>query len=46
MKTPVTTRLVSFAAAMTITFATVQALAAYALPQTADTMIASACLCR
>ncbi|MBL8346231.1 MAG: hypothetical protein JNN03_12375 [Rubrivivax sp.] len=46
MKTSTTTRLVSFAAALLITFTTVQALASYGLPPVADTVMASACLCR
>jgi hypothetical protein len=46
MKTPITTRLASFAAALAITFTIVHALAAYALPQAADPVLASACQCR
>jgi hypothetical protein len=46
MKTSITTRLASFAAALAITFTTVHAVAAYALPQAADPVFASACLCR
>jgi hypothetical protein len=46
MKTSITTRLASFAAALAITFTTVHALASYALPQAADPVLASACQCR
>lgn len=46
MKTSITTRLASFAAALLITFATFQLIASYGLPQAADTVMASACLCR
>jgi hypothetical protein len=46
MKTPLTTRLASFAAALVVTFATVNALASYALPPVADTVVASDCGCR
>ena len=46
MKPPTTTRLASFAPALAITFTTVHAVPAYALPQAADLMVASACLCR
>ena len=46
MNTSLTTRLASFATALAITFTTVHAVAAYALPQAADLMVASACLCR
>jgi hypothetical protein len=46
MKTSITTRLASFAAALAITFTTVHALAVYALPQAADPVLASACQCR
>jgi hypothetical protein len=46
MKTSITTRLASFAAALAITFTTVHAVASYALPQAADTVLASACRCR
>jgi hypothetical protein len=46
MKTSITVRLASFAAALAITFTTVHALASYALPQAADAVLVSACLCR
>ena len=46
MKTPITTRLASFAAALAITFTTVHAVASYALPQAADPVLVSACSCR
>lgn len=44
MKTSITTRLISFAAALVMTFMTVYAPASYALPQAADTVLASASL--
>jgi hypothetical protein len=46
MKTSITRRLASFAAALAITFTTVDLLAAYALPQAADPVLAVACQCR
>jgi hypothetical protein len=46
MKTSLTTRLASCAAALVITFTTVQALAAYGLQPLADTMVVSACMFR
>jgi hypothetical protein len=46
MKTPITARLASFAAALAITFTTVHALASYALPKAADPVLASVCLSR
>lgn len=46
MKTSITTRLASVAAALAVTFTTVHALASYALPQAAAPVLASVCLCR
>ena len=46
MKTSITTRLACFVAALAITFTTVHAVAAYALPQAADPALALSCLCR
>ena len=41
MITPTTARLISFAAALLITFTTVQSMASYGLPPAADTVVAS-----
>jgi hypothetical protein len=46
MKTSITHRVASFAAALAITFTTVQALAAYGLQPVAEPMLVSACLFR
>ena len=46
MKTSLTTRLASCAAALAITLTTVQALAAYGLQPVADTMVVTACMHR
>lgn len=46
MKTSITTRIASFAAALAVTFTTVHAVASYALPQAPAPVLASACLCR
>jgi hypothetical protein len=45
MNTPISARLACLAAAVVITFTTVQAIASYALPQPAAPVLASACLC-
>lgn len=44
--TSITTRLVSFVAALVTTFTTVQALASYGLQQVANPIVASVCQCR
>lgn len=46
MKTSITARLASLTASLVITFTTVHALASYGLPPVADSVVASACLCR
>lgn len=46
MKTSITARLASFAAALVMSFATVHALASYGLPPVAGQVVASACPCR